>query len=123
MSYPPVLKSGIGKRTKVELLRRARALLARPKGWDKGWERLNDGYEYPAYCLGSACQVAAQEMDLFRPGQETNYSTDVADQISLLKLVRERGYGSVVSFNDSRDTRKKDVLAVIDERIAQLEGE
>jgi len=49
-------------------------------------------------------------------------TTRFADRISLLSRVRERGFRHVPGFNDSRKTKKKDVLAVIDERISELEA-
>jgi len=50
------------------------------------------------------------------------YSTSVADEISLLRLVKQRGAYSIPNFNDREGTTRKDVLAVVDERIAQLEA-
>jgi hypothetical protein len=117
------LKSGIKKQQKVELLKRVRKMLARPKGWAKGsWELSNPDRSYPAYCLATACQVAAVEMDLVQPGMQLKYHTDVANEISLLKLVKQRDSYSIPNFNDRDETKKKDVLALIDERIAQLEA-
>lgn len=120
---PPRALKTMTKQKKIELLRLVRKMLARPKGWSSdGWEAPNPDRSYNALCLAAACQVAAWDMDLFRPGHKIKYATHVADQISLLKVVQDRGYHSVPSFNDSRLTKKKDVLAVIDERITQLEA-
>lgn len=125
-----VLKS-LKKQQKVELLKRVRRMLARPKGWsNEGWEIANTDRSYNAYCLGAACQIVAREMDAFRAPDESGqfvfgsdtYSTKVAEEISLLKIVKERGFWSIAGFNDAEQTKKKDVLAVIDERIAQLEA-
>jgi len=144
-----VLKS-TKKQQKVELLKRVRKMLARPKGWSKGsWEQSNLDREYPAYCLATACQVAASELHLLKPEEDARsaqglverlvglnvmystsvadeisllYSTSVADEISLLRLVKQRGAYSIPNFNDREGTTRKDVLAVVDERIAQLEA-
>jgi hypothetical protein len=117
------LKSGIKKQQKIELLKRVRKMLARPRGWAKGsWELPNPGRSYDAYCLATACQVAAIEMDLVRPEMHLKYHIGVAEEISLLTLVRKRDSYSIPNFNDRVETKKKDVLAVVDERIAQLEA-
>lgn len=113
------------KAQKIELLKRVRKMIARPKGWSKGsWSTRNLDREYPAYCLAAACQVAANEIGLMPDmgGDFTIFSTEVADHVSLKKVVQSRGFGYVPGFNDHDDTRRKDVLSVIDERIAQLEA-
>ena len=112
------------KAQKIELLKRVRKMLARPKGWAQGgWSHSTDR-GYPAYCLAAACQAAANEMAL-QPDRGSDfsiYSTDVADYVSLKKVVKAHGFGYVPGFNDNPSTKRMDVLAVIDERIAQLEA-
>lgn len=112
---------------KIEILRRARKLLMRPRGWAReDWVINNFDRDYPALCLGAACQQAAIDLELYpvQAGLEFRVlsRTDVADEVSLLKLVRKNGYASVPAFNDAESTRRKDVIAVIDARIAELEG-
>lgn len=107
------------KKRKLAVLKEARRLIARPKGWAKGvwWDDV-EGKDYQALCLGAACQRAAQNLG-FADGDIR--TTDVAMRVSLSRLLKKKtGNSYIPTFNDARGTRKKDVLALIDEKIAEL---
>lgn len=115
----------LNRKRKIAVLRQARKLISRPKGWSKGlWVDFSHEARkgYPALCLGAACQQAALDLGLVYDGYDL-HSDEVAKKVSLGKLVRSKGFRSVPSFNDAGPRTRKDVLAVIDERIAILEAE
>jgi hypothetical protein len=135
---------------KIAVLEKARALLTRPHGWIQGtWyhrsfreKTVKGQFEFvahEAFCLAGACNEAAIEL-----GYEQRPDThergicrdrgrqEIVGVISLHDLVHKKGYSSVVQFNDHRrldgfgaapTTKRKDVIGVIDERLAMLYAE
>lgn len=129
--YYDFLKKGLSKPQKIKVLKRTRELLARRGGWTQGsfWKKhYQNSEEIPAMCLAGAAQYAADELGYLKSDVEKNIfmgdyyldSEEVANEISLLDLVQSKGFEDVPDFNDTGGTDKKDVIALIDERLAQL---
>lgn len=118
----------LSKREKLAVLKLAREKIGAPYGWVKRRFR-SETYSpskhgwVESYCIGAACQVAAHELFPKRTMNEGTHSTVIADRISLKQAVIAKGYPDVVKFNDHPKTKKKDVLALMDSRIAELEAE
>lgn len=122
--YPSVR---LGRKQKIAVLKAARKKLAAPGGWVKGrWHsiKLNKKGEFvDQYCLAGACSAAYAELypEKSQPGVIGN--TMVADHISLQALVAAKtGHSNIPKFNDNKLTKKSDVLAIVDEKIAELES-
>jgi len=126
------LGKALTKPQKLKVLKRTRELLERPGGWVQGtfwtgkYTKQGLREDIPKMCLAGAAQWAAGELGYLSGSGITQYdrlaTTEVADHISLRDLAREKGFEGVPEFNDRSRTRKKDVLALIDERIAQLQA-
>lgn len=104
---------------KLKVVKKMRALLARPYGWVKhASERDDPQHKIVAYCLmGSiAPAIKAVDPDEFHPlyGQ----IDDLLNEESY-----KRNHVGVVAFNDRARTRKKDVLAFLDKVIERLKYE
>lgn len=84
----------------TKALRAARELIGRREGWHRGWF-FNE--ERTAFCLSGALQHS------HAPGRAYTL---------VQQAIRSRvHHTSITGFNDSPKTRKKDVLAVLDEAI------
>lgn len=107
------------KKNRLLVLKEMRELLARPDGWTKGAfsrERFLKDHHMHAYCL-----LGAERHVLLRLGITPFKDLDGA-KLSIRTAVKRRGFDDVINFNDNHTTRKKDVLALLDECIAELEG-
>lgn len=111
------------KQNKLKVLRRMRELLGRRGGWIKGMADNGRG----GFCLLGAESVALAELTGEREQVAWRYDK-AGRKLSLDRAARDRGYDldvgnayPVALFNDAKKTRKKDVLALIDEKIAELE--
>jgi hypothetical protein len=124
------LKKGLTKPQKLKVLRRTREILDEPGSWAKHtfWRPWGKK-DRPSMCLGGACQYAARELGYLNPPRglltqnDLLISTEVADEVSLHDLVVKKGYNSIPEFNDNWKTTRKEVLALIDERIELLEAQ
>ena len=98
------------KTRKLAILHRMRELLERRGGWVK--ETLDNGRG--GYCLLGAESRAIREL----------YGKSVLNtggrKLSIYAAAKARGFPYVSAFNDSPKTRKADVLALVDEKIAEL---
>src|SRR4051794_16232753 len=96
---------------RTRLVKRARELLARPYGWQKGAlhsKRWVNGREYDSYCLIGAVGAAQREL-----GASLRTKKAVTAE-----LVERSGF-SVALFNDRKATKKADVLKLLDEVISE----
>lgn len=119
------------RQLKLAILRESRALIARYGGWTKGtWKRYSDNGRVQ-YCLVGAINEAAKKHGLtYHSGDEIGRSdAAVASAISIDTYAKtwgeSHGYQAVegaMSINDAGKTRKKDVLALVDDYIEKLEG-
>lgn len=132
------------KKKKLAVLKRTRELLARPNGWHKGsFRQTRKGHRYVApwqdhtpeqfaeansFCIAGAARQALREID-----PDIRLSEDeLCQKLSLETLARAKAVANgielgeddfgVYTFNDSRKTRKKDVVALLDEKIAEVES-
>lgn len=89
------------------ILRRARALIARPRGWIK--DRAEDDQ-------GRVCMVGATA----RAARELNSAYSREADMWLLVAIRARHpeCGSIPYFNDAKTTRKHMVLKIFDDAMA-----
>ena len=138
------------KERKLAVLRRTRQLLKRPYGWTRRtWKSPYHapGRSYHAYCLEGACnqaaidvlgKEAAIELGAAHPsaysieGAALSLSGSFARRLSLAAQVERKlaergvrvGYGDdpVPIFNDDGQTRKRDVIELLDEYIRALEA-
>lgn len=103
------------RRNPINVLKEARALLARPYSWIKGdWWRHNEKSENGyAYCATGALFAVSY-----------TYQARQEAKNFLRAALRELGHGTtyVESFNDRKSTHKRDVIAVFDKAIALAES-
>lgn len=116
----------MNEREKLAVLKRARELVARPYGWAKGafehvTYRPRTNELVVGYCIGAACQVAARELFPQMQMFDGIHSTRIAEEISLLEAAKAKGHVGVAHFNDAPETKKRDVLELFDEKIAEME--
>lgn len=97
----------------VEILTKARELIATPQRWHKG-SLFGDGAGEMApqkravqFCIAGACIYVV-------PDNVFHYS----DAKDLLEPYMPRGFESIAQFNDDERTTHADVLAVLDRAIA-----
>lgn len=99
---------------KIELLKRIRARIAMPYAWCKyelHKRKVVKGVVVEQSCLLGALddEVSLREQ---QPIRDIMYGSNTI-----------RHHGSVVLFNDSRNTKKKDVLSFLDSLIATVGGD
>jgi len=119
------------KTQKRAILTGMRALLARRGGWSKGTFRESKvsrgGEIYPSFCLAGAANAAAIELGI----DAAAYTDEVVKALSIEALAAaklasigaryDRHDGpATFEFNDRSKTRKSDVLALVDEKLAEL---
>lgn len=96
----------------VEILLEARRLIARPFGWTKNRAAYRHFWGQVAFCLSGAIATARSKRD----------HRYCALSWSGLRLaeddLRQLGFKSLASFNDSPLTTKEDVLAFLDRAIS-----
>ena len=125
------MKLKLTKTQKRAILTGMRALLVRPGGWTKGTFSAGrvgrKGEIYRSYCLAGAANDAALNIGI----SADRYSVDVVEALSIEALAaaklaamgarydREQG-PATFEFNDRSKTRKSDVLALVDEKLAEL---
>jgi len=103
------------KQRKLKILIRMRGLLGKRKGWIQGsYEDYTGGY----CLLGAGAQATNDVIGTDIGGDE--FALDIAPKLSIIKSVKDRGFDFVWRFTDSKKTRKKDVLALLDEKISEL---
>lgn len=112
------------KKEKIEILRRAKALLRRRNGWTKGtlrrvYRNVDEGVETYAYCVLGACQQAAIDKGVLRPDSPWWNTEAVYPLARRLGITRP---GAAVRLNDSSKTKKADVILLLDEQIKALEA-
>ena len=104
------------KKNKLLVLCRMRELIGRPKGWTKGFMK--------NWSTGAVCLLGAEREALAEMGACDEFSFFFLDgdgeKLSIHKAAKARGFRHVTDFNDAPKTRKKDVLSLIDEKIAEL---
>jgi hypothetical protein len=120
------------KEQKRKILKGMRSRLERPGGWvqnvftDRSKE---DTRGYPSFCLAGAANDAAKEIGIFDGygDQDAVVKALSIDALAAAKLgakaqaeVEESGEVATYTFNDRSKTRKKDVLALVDEKLAEL---
>jgi hypothetical protein len=102
-------------KTRLEMIKAARALLARRGGWVQGTEftdNLGRNLGRPQFCMIGAIRSCSVEA-----GSSTLYN-------SLMALVSAElpiGYYSIPFFNDAYSRKKYEVIAVFDRVITKLE--
>lgn len=116
------------KQEKIAVLKRAKALLRRPNGWVRGRLRqahLTDAHlggpvTAYSYCVLGACQQAAIEKGVVSVADaEWWWNTD-----TVYPLARRLGLtrpAAAVRLNDAPQTKKADVIRLLDEYIKALE--
>jgi len=102
------------KKKKLEILKKMRTILSRPNGWIK--DVLENGAG--GYCLLGAERKALEELY----GVSYRHVDSNGAKLIGKAVVRDRGFGAVDEFNDAKKTKKKDVIALLDEMIAQFES-
>ena len=133
----------LSKKKKIAVLKRARKILSRPGAWTRGsWKSQKaskrDGYKGHAFCLlGGLIEAYEEETGVkYRENGlvlEQSGGGQLAEQLSISTLIRakqgfpkgfsENDAALVFNYNDARRTTQAKVVALIDERIAQLEAE
>lgn len=123
------------KKQKRLILEGMRSRLARPKGWVKGtFIRAvgtdKDGELIHGFCLAGAGRDAYREVigescpdevDLMKTlSIETLAKARLASHPKLSQVDIDAGDAATFHFNDASSTRKKDVLALVDEKLAEL---
>jgi hypothetical protein len=126
------------KETRLKILKAVRSLLAERGRWVKGSYmttynmETNKTLAKPAFCLiGGINHIISTELsfherakyDLLRVTAGTSITDAGAAALSVLDAVKKRGYENVPDFNDKSRTRKRDVIALLDEKIAETEAE
>lgn len=89
-----------------------RDLIGRPYGWTKGHShrsKLVKGKRYEQYCLFGAADVARRE--IYPPGSRPSCFMFASELF---------GY-SPIPFNDNPATKKRDVLAFVDNHLEKIE--
>lgn len=113
----------LSKKRKLEILSRTKELVTQPYSWVKGkyhgTRTDKDGNVIETFCLMGAAEIAFKEITR---NKKVNYSL-LQEELSLKALAKAKGFPFVEDFNDRRGVKKKDILDLIDERIAQLEAE
>lgn len=118
----------IALRRRVEVLTRVREILATPHAWTRGsWRKTNTsgrGYGGESFCLLGACQQAYFEVYGKR---DSGDGGQLAEELSLATLARAKNgnlfstpTNAVVTFNDKKGRTKAEVIALVDERLAEL---
>lgn len=120
------------KKRKIAILKGMRSRLAARGGWIKGDFRKTRAKGTVGFCLAGAARDAYLEI-IGHEGPYVSYE-DVVQALSIetlakakisasrQKLVEEDGHVATYYFNDARTTKKADVLALVDEKLAELEG-
>ena len=107
----------ITKVMKLAVLRRMRTKVR--KGWIK---RSYDGFTdsgKPGVCVLGAMRASLRE--LYPELVINGYGEDqFAEKLSLTKAASDRGFTAVYRWNDHPNTRKADVLRLLDEKIGEL---
>lgn len=97
------------------ILRKTKALIARPRNWCKGIRQMKSTDGRNQYCLIGAIHTAANGTPW------GNYTIDIIRAKDLLSLFTEPA--NIVAFNDSNDTKHKDVMLILDAAIGVAECE
>lgn len=103
----------------LEHLKRTRGLLSKPYAWCKGkYSGINfdkKGNGYRCFCLLGAINQT----------DKVNTSSDAAHSLSqaLPPYPNCKAENSIIGWNDAPTTHKKDVLALLDQAIKDLENE
>ena len=118
LSKPPTMST----EDKLRVLKRARALLARPYGWAQHeWKTKKNWRD--SYCINGACNVAYNELLATEYNSRVlPHSEQVGLGLSLHNFVKGQGYEDIVSYNDTVG-RKKKVLELMDAYIAKVKAE
>lgn len=102
------------KKRKLAVLKRMRELLGKRGGWIR--YSFNNG-------IGGYCLLGAENESLLELYRQNGLLIDPdGSRLSIHEAAMNRGYRRVSRFNDDPKTRKKDVLALLDEKIAELES-
>lgn len=123
------------KKKKAEILRKTRELLDRPKGWTKHTfsrpiSKGPDAFPYMhAYCVAGAAYKASRilygyDADLSEAELVKALSIDALARARLASEGVEVAEDEVATYlyNDRSTTRKKDVISLIDEKLAEIEA-
>ena len=103
--------------TTLEILKRAREIISKPENWTKGaYYSCRDGNTH--HCLVGAIQVAHGGIESLATGVATMKTKDVCTFLSFSKN-RNEALNAALRFNDG--STHAEVLALMDERIAQRE--
>jgi len=121
---------------RLAILQATRTNLARPRGWVKGVFRKTYDDGEIGYCLAGAAKHEAGRLypDRFTYVDESRLVKALSlDALAQAKLAHDRdresadkagsGYVFTFRFNDRSKTRKRDVLALLDEKIAETQAE
>lgn len=104
--------------TAVEILTKARELLARPKAWIKGdYARASNGHPVTSDSKSAVCWCASGALtSAAGPFFRVNADERIRARKALGDAVRKAHpkFGGVEEFNDASRTRKRDVLALFD---------
>jgi hypothetical protein len=111
----------------LRVLRAARALIARPYGWTK-YTREKQVKQGTAYCaIGALHRASQQETATHWDGYELSKS--VLSRAALKRLMGPEALPqdyepltTISLYNDSENTKKKDILNLFDEAIETLEA-
>ncbi|MCI0440743.1 MAG: hypothetical protein L0177_16680 [Chloroflexi bacterium] len=129
----------LSKKNKLKILKKARSLVVRPNGWVKG-EYVSPlatdekGETFYAFC--SAGAVWEAHKDVMNAPLSPEQLDQLCDELSISALAKAKlsgrsallsrvdsiGIAPLVVFNDAATTRKADVVALFDEKIAELEA-
>ena len=104
------------KKRKLAILRRMRELLGKRGGWIQGAYHNDEG---GSCLLGAGSQAASEVLGKHVTGGQ--FGVDLAPKISLTEAAKKRGFSGLWQFNDSPKRKKKEVLALLDDKIAELE--
>lgn len=107
--------------SKLRVLQGALRFLG-PNG--ENWKKHSYGANTtPNWCLAGSLAKSAVDLGLVDPKADFIVAADqLTRATSLHQLARDNGYTNIPEFNDSYDTNFEDVRALLEERIAQLEG-
>lgn len=123
------------KRDRIAILKGMHSRLSRPGGWVQGAFRRprvdKNGKHFVAFCLAGAAQDAAYERGIYRPVGDGNIVRELGiDALALAKLaetsprkaaLHDDGYAGspTMGYNDYSRTRKRDIIALVNEALAK----
>lgn len=104
------------KKNSSDVLREARRLLAKPRGWGKRYSKIRNNGNF-TYCLiGAVAEASGAYTVPLRSYGELEETRRLSAR-AIKRLAKALGTQGISDFNDKKSTRKKDVLALIDKAL------